>query len=108
MKDDHPGTTMAREFKSLVEVDVGGATREKLISMNNPLRYKDYTLYQSSFAVDRFQNETSTLAVVKNQGRVLPYIATFVTFIGLVVHFVMASLPPRSRRSGDSGKEATS
>lgn len=96
--ETHPGTDTARTYKSKVAVERGGAWREKLISMNNPLRYKNYTFYQSSFSVDRFNNEKSTLAVVRNSGRLLPYIATFVTFAGLVVHFfVMGWLTGRAK-----------
>jgi hypothetical protein len=98
VKEEHPGTTTARSYKSLVAIETNGAWREKLIYMNNPLRYKNYTLYQSSFAVDRFNNEISTLAVVKNSGRWLPYIATFITFAGLVLHFVMMAFNSRERR----------
>lgn len=91
MMEQHPGTNTARSFKSRVAIEINKAWREKLISMNNPLRYRDYTLYQSSYAIDKAGNESSTLAVVKNAGRLLPYIATCVTFSGLVIHFfVMA------------------
>jgi len=92
MMERHPGTDMPRSFKSRVAVETNGAWREKVISMNNPLRYKNYTFYQSSYMIDRFQNEMSTLAVVKNSGRILPYIATGITFAGLVIHFVMMGI----------------
>lgn len=89
MMERHPGTDIARSYKSLVEVLTRGASREALISMNKPLRYKNFTLYQSSYAVDRSGRESSTLAVVRNPGRLLPYIATFVTFAGLAAHLLM-------------------
>lgn len=88
----HPGTEMARSYTSLVKLEHEGVTREILISMNNPLRYKDYTLYQASYALDGFGRQYSTLAVVKNMGRLLPYIACFVTFAGLVIHFFIMGL----------------
>ena len=62
--------------------------RELIIFMNNPLRYKNYTFYQASYSVDARGRELSTLAVVKNSGRLLPYISCLVTFTGLVVHFL--------------------
>jgi len=89
MMEHHPNTNMARSYKSLVEVISQGAAREVLISMNEPLRYKNFTLYQSSYAIDKSGRESSTLATVKNTGRLLPYIATFVTFAGLAVHLLM-------------------
>lgn len=94
-KEEHPGTETARSYQSLVEIQMGEAKREKLISMNEPLRYQDYTFYQSSFAVDQWGDESSVLAVVKNKGRWMPYISTFVTFLGLVIHFLYAAVRSR-------------
>lgn len=99
IKEEHPGTDTARSFQSTVAIDTAGQWREKPITMNNPLRHNEYTFYQSSFSVDKFRNESSTLAVVKNSGRIWPYIATFVTFAGLVIHFVMAAVQSRRRKS---------
>jgi len=97
--ETHPGTSMARSYKSRVEIDSHGARREILISMNKPLRYKSYTLYQSSYQIDEAGNEYSTLAVVDNAGRLLPYIATFVTFGGLAgVSFSMAFSTKKTTR----------
>lgn len=99
IKESHPGTDTARSYKSLVAVETNDVWREKMISMNNPLRHNDFTFYQSSFSVDKYQNETSTLAVVENNGRLLPYIATGVTFAGLVIHFVMVAVRERKKRT---------
>lgn len=91
MMEKHPGTEVARTYKSKVEVQSHGASRDVTISMNEPLRIKEYTFYQSSYQIDPMGNETSTLAVVKNSGRLLPYIATFVVTIGLALHFLLAA-----------------
>lgn len=91
MMDKHPGTQMARSYKSKVEIQHDDVKREMMISMNEPLRFKDYTFYQSSYNIDSMGREFSTLAVVKNAGRLLPYIATFVTFFGLALHFLLAA-----------------
>ncbi len=89
MMERHPNTDMARSYKSLVEVITNGTSREALISMNEPLRHRNFTLYQASYSIDEFGRERSTLAVVKNSGRLLPYVATFVTFAGLAVHLLI-------------------
>ncbi len=95
----YPGTETARSYQSKVKIEYDGISREVLIYMNNPLRYKDFTLYQSSYAIDEWGREISTLAVVKNAGRLLPYIASFITFFGLVVHFgIMGVLKSKSRK----------
>lgn len=85
----HPGTEVAKSFESTVEIETPQMTREAVISMNNPLRYQDYTFYQASYAIDPAKGEMSSLAVVRNTGRILPYVATIVTFLGLMLHFVM-------------------
>lgn len=93
----HPNTDIARSYKSLVEVLAHGASREVLISMNEPLRHKSYTLYQASYSIDRAGRERSTLAVVKNSGRLLPYIATFAVVAGLVVHLLLMAFESKKR-----------
>ncbi len=97
----YPNTEVARSYKSLVEVvPPGGAggSREVLISMNKPLRYKNFTLYQSSYAVDKAGRESSTLAVVRNSGRLLPYFASFLTFGGLALHFLLMAFRAKLKR----------
>lgn len=84
----HPGTGMARSYSSQVSVE--GSTesaRKVLISMNKPLRIGGYTFYQSSFASGPGGSEVSTLAVVRNQARLLPYYATGLTGLGMLIHF---------------------
>ncbi len=95
----HPGTQMAKSFESTVEVRTPELSRESIISMNNPLRHNEYTFYQSSYAIDPQRGEISTLAVVKNSGRVIPYIASGVTSLGLLYHFLAMIFPKLVKRS---------
>ena len=53
--------------------------------MNEPLRYKGYTFFQSSF-IEGPEGETTVLAVVKNYGRLFPYISSIIMCIGLLFH----------------------
>lgn len=95
----YPDTEVARTYKSLVEImPPGGGSREVLISMNKPLRYKNFTLYQSSYSIDKLGRESSTLAVVRNSGRLLPYIASFAVFAGLALHFLLMAFKAKSKR----------
>ncbi len=87
----HPGTAVARSYQSEVSVFSHGQPRTTVISMNEPLREKDFTFYQASYAIDPAGREISTLAVVKNAGRLLPYIATFVLVLGLAVHTLLVA-----------------
>ncbi len=87
----HPGTDVARSYQSAVSVFSRGQPRKTVVSMNEPLREKDFTFYQASYAIDPAGREISTLAVVKNTGRLLPYIATFVLVLGLAVHTLLVA-----------------
>lgn len=95
----HPNTTTARSYESLVEIQDTSAGREVLISMNNPLRYKDFTFYQASYSLDAMGREYSTLAVVQNSGRLLPYFSCFITFAGLVIHFFFMAVIRRKMKA---------
>lgn len=88
----HPGTDVAKSFESIVTITTGPLERQVRIYMNNPLRYKDYTVYQASYDTDSSGKQHSTLAVVRNFARVLPYIACFVVFFGLALHFLIQAL----------------
>jgi cytochrome c biogenesis protein ResB len=94
----HPGTQTAKSYESTVRITHDGVSRDVVISMNNPLMYKDYTFFQASYAIDSFGNEYSTFAVVKNFGRFLPYVASLVTFAGLALHFLMMAFAVRKKR----------
>ncbi len=84
-RDLHPGTGLAKAYQSKVRITDGAARWESLIKMNEPLRYKGYTLYQSSF-IQTPQGNISVLAVVWNIGRVFPYLSGLLLALGLAVH----------------------
>jgi hypothetical protein len=87
---------MASAFSSKVTVDAEGLQRPVTISMNKPLRHRGYTFYQASYSEDADGAQTSTLAVARNYGRLIPYVATTVIVVGMLVHFA-AMLFQRSR-----------
>jgi len=93
----HPGTDMAKSYESLVTITTGTLERQVRIYMNNPLRYKDYTLYQASYDNDSTGRQYSTLAVVKNYARVLPYIGCLVVFLGLALHFLIQAFIAKAK-----------
>lgn len=85
IKEDYPGTDKARNFISNVTIIDGGAEWPARIEMNEPLRYKGYTLYQSSFEQTE-TGEMTLLSVVENKGRLFPYIGTLLMTLGLLLH----------------------
>jgi cytochrome c biogenesis protein ResB len=94
----HPGTDVPKSFESLVTISTGSLTRQVRIYMNNPLRYKDYTIYQASYDTDADGRQYSTLAVVKNPVKILPYISCLVVFLGLALHFLIQAFVSREKR----------
>jgi hypothetical protein len=86
--DRYAGTDIPKNFSSRVRlIDFQrGENREVLISMNDPLRYRGFTFYQSGFDNE---DKTSILQVVKNPAMLLPYIACGLVALGLVTQFSM-------------------
>ena len=94
----HPGTDTPRSFESDVVIEAPGTRRPVRISMNKPLRFSGFTFYQASYEFDATGAAYSTLAVVRNRGRIVPYVATAIIGVGLIVHFVQTLVRPGRRR----------
>jgi hypothetical protein len=84
-KDLYPGTAMARGYSSDITVIDGALEWPARIEMNTPLRYKGYTLYQSSFE-ETEDGAVSILTVTRNSGRLFPYLGTALLALGLLLH----------------------
>jgi hypothetical protein len=86
--DRYAGTDIPKNFSSRVRLidSERNENREVLISMNDPLRYRGFTFYQSGFDNN---DKTTILQVVKNPAMLLPYIACGLVALGLVVQFSM-------------------
>lgn len=87
-KKVHPGTGMPKAFRSTVNMIDGDVNRRVIIQMNEPLRHKGYTLFQSSY-IQGSGPETTVLAVVQNDGWLFPYISSIVICIGLLLHLLL-------------------
>lgn len=87
-REFHPGTMDARAFRARLTVIDGKTPWPVTVSMNEPLRYKGYTLYQSSFIEDPNGLQT-VLNVVQNRGRIFPYLSGVIIFAGLLIHLVV-------------------
>ena len=84
-KKTHAATNMAKSYKSEILLKDGDYEWRSIIQMNEPLRYKGYTFYQSSVLITDGK-ELSVLAVVRNVGRLFPYISSIIICIGLLIH----------------------
>lgn len=87
-KSEYPGTDLARSYRSEVEVIDGSLKWNTVIEMNQPLRYRGYTLYQSSF-IESDGKLATVLAVVKNSGDIFPYLAVGTLCLGLIIHITI-------------------
>jgi hypothetical protein len=87
-EEKHPGSMMAKSFSSDVIVHDGDLEWPSKISMNEPLRYKGYSFFQSSFDQGE-SGEITILSVVENKGQAFPYIGTLIIAAGLLLHLVM-------------------
>ncbi|HJM83828.1 MAG TPA: cytochrome c biogenesis protein ResB [Candidatus Marinimicrobia bacterium] len=93
----HPGTDIPKSYSSDIILTENRAVRKILIQMNKPLRHKGYTFFQSSF-IEGPDGETTVLAVVKNYGRLFPYISSIIMCVGLLFH-MFQKLPGLFRKS---------
>jgi hypothetical protein len=86
----HPGMRMAKAYKSDVTKFEEGQERKIRIEMNQPLRHKGYTLFQSGWGPeDAKPGEPlySSFSVVTNPADQWPLYACIVICLGLMVHF---------------------
>jgi len=82
----YAGTEIPKNFAShaVLTDPERNENRDVLISMNNPLRYRGETFFQSGFE----KNDTATiLQVVHNPGFLAPYVACVVVGAGLLFQF---------------------
>ena len=91
----HPSTDIPKSFSSDINLIENSIPRYVLIKMNEPLRHNGYTFYQSSFFEGEF-SDISVLAVVKNYGRLFPYISSIIMCIGILLHLILKI--PKNKR----------
>jgi hypothetical protein len=93
--ETHPGTMQPRVFLSDVTKIENGREQALKITMNEPLRYKGYTLYQASFGPEGAPPGSphySVFEVVSNPADQWPKWACYVIAFGLLWHFAMKLL----------------
>ena len=88
-RTNYIGTSTPRDYRSEIEItEAGSDTPEKFsVWMNNPLRFKGETFYQTGHQALGDGKEMTTLSVVNNQGWMLPYIACMIVMVGMFGQF---------------------
>ncbi|MDP1560656.1 MAG: cytochrome c biogenesis protein CcsA, partial [Pirellulaceae bacterium] len=106
---NYPGTIIPQWYATEFQVQDSelGFTSDQRVWMNNPLRYRNETFYQSGYNKDRVTGvETTTLQVVMNRGWMIPYLCCAMVTIGLIAQFlpVMLTYLDKSQRISVSGQ----
>jgi hypothetical protein len=87
IKEEHPGMSMAKAFRShVIKIDEDGEERV-LIQMNEPLRQDNLVLFQSSYGSTRRGDEYSVFSVVRNVSDKWPEYSMWVITVGMVLAF---------------------
>ena len=93
----YPSSFKASSYES--EVQVNASEDVKLISMNHPLKFSGYTIYQSGFEEDKEGAPVaSVFAINKDPGRFIKYFGSLLIVIGSFVLFLRRNLRSRKRR----------
>ena len=98
----YPGSEKPKDFSSFVRLEDPGRkmVRDVRIWMNNPLRYRGETFYQSSF--DAVTEKGTVLQVVQNRGWMAPYVACMIVAVGLLGQFQLHLLEFLRKRRASS------
>ena len=85
----YSGTQTPRDFSSFIKIvdSDTGDVRDERIWMNNPLRYRGETFYQSNYEVMKGGKEFTSIQVVRNSGWMIPYVACMIVAVGMMYHF---------------------
>ena len=104
---DYSGSNTPRDYSSFIRIvdkDAGEDRRER-VWMNNPLRYRGETFYQSSYRPLPGGKELTGIQVVRNSGWLIPYLACSITGLGMLVHFWGTLTRFLGRRRRETTKE---
>jgi ABC-type transport system involved in cytochrome c biogenesis permease subunit len=90
---DYSASETPRDYSSYVTFTdpASKAEQQGRIWMNNPVRYRGETFYQSQYSQVDLGNgrmgEMTGLQVVENAGWLIPYVSCVLAFWGMLVHF---------------------
>lgn len=106
---DYSGTDTPRDYSSFIRIvdPETGEDRKERVWMNNPLRYRGETFYQSNYTPLRSGKEMTGIQVVRNSGWLIPYVACSITALGMLVHFMGTLTRFLSRRERETRNESS-
>jgi len=89
-RTNYLGTETPKDYSSYVKLlsEDDTVDRPVRIWMNNPLRYKGQTLFQSGYHLNAATGlEQSSLQIVSNVGWMIPYVGCMMVGTGMLYHF---------------------
>lgn len=87
--ETYPGTEKPASFESdvILKDDTRGIVRNETISMNKPLVYQGYHIFQASYVQEEGQPEISVFNVGRDPGVPVKYAGALVMIAGVVIMF---------------------
>lgn len=106
-RSTYSGTETPRDFRSIIRIinEEEGDDLKEHVWMNNPLRYRGETFYQSNYSSLPNGKEVTGIQVVRNSGWLIPYVACSITALGMLVHFLGTLTRFVKRRDRETKKE---
>ncbi len=107
--EQYPGTGRPASFESDVTLkdDARGIVRDVTISMNKPLIYRGFRIYQSGYNQPENGPEISIFSIGKDPGVPIKYGGTIVMVIGIILMFYFrrfsSTLQDASSKTQDTG-----
>ncbi len=101
----YPGSMRPRSFESHVTIadPTTGWTQSRIISMNHPVKYRGYTMYQSSYSKGKRQT-ASFLSVARDPGQPIVFAGYITTLLGMVVVLGVRVSDRRRKWKMENGK----
>ncbi|MCT4643097.1 MAG: cytochrome c biogenesis protein ResB [Bacteriovoracaceae bacterium] len=96
----NPGTKNAASYESFVDLldpsQTTGATKHH-VYMNEPLKYDQFTFYQSSYYKDKNGDYASVFSVNYDPGRTLKYLGSLLLVLGSIWHYIIRRKKKRKK-----------
>jgi len=101
----YPGSMQPASFSSKISVDrPGESPLSTIISMNEPLEWKGFTFYQSSYEESPGRPTASIFSVNQDPGRPWKYLGSLILVLGIIFFYVAraqkSNKAPAQRRVG--------
>ncbi len=86
-RQDYAGTRTPQNYHSDIIITDNKSNFPVRVELNNPLNYRGYNFYQSSF-IEIGDKKATILQVSQNKGALSPYIASILIALGLIIHLI--------------------